>query len=401
MTALMTIAIRALSAATIALAVEPLSIQAQAPCTHNTDKGAPSRPAVLCNLGSGWSLYSGDSLLLTGVLNDSASGVSFRSLTDSSGDRITQVFKWTKRWGAPLSFELVVVTSDEGFAAEADADEDALPIVRHSDGPSWNRRNRAVYDRRGDWVISIDQPARVAISPQQATTGRQFHLVVTGDEIAIRFRPRFYQKHRGLHAFEPWTYRPWPTSVAGWTSWYAFRDSVTERDIHQTADVLAERLLPFGYEYLQIDDGFQQKPIGVPEHWLHANAKFPAGLSALRTYIADRGLKPGLWTNTTFHQEEWAKANPRYFVPSPDGGPGYGNWVGFVMDGSNPATLRDLVRPVYDTLARDGWQYFKVDALRHLLYEGYNSHAEYFAWRKVDREAVYRGFAQSIRDAIG
>jgi hypothetical protein len=29
-------------------------------------------------------------------------------------------------------------------------------------------------------------------------------------------------------------------------------------------------------------------------------------------------------------------------------------------------TLRDVVLPVYDSLAREGWQYFKVDALRHL-----------------------------------
>ena len=60
-----------------------------------------------------------------------------------------------------------------------------------------------------------------------------------------------------------------------------------------------------------------------------------------------------------------------------------------------------LVTPVYRALRRMGWDYFKLDALRHLRYEGYNSYAEYFAARKLDREAVFRGFVRQVRAAIG
>lgn len=362
----------------------------------------PNTPATLVRDGTSIALRIGSTELFTGTVGDAGGRAELRTVIDSSGGRITQVLKWTARGDTPLALEGVVHTSDEGFAAEAEPMEDELPIVRHSDGPSFNRRNRAVYDRHDDWVMSVDYPATVVIEPSTGSgSPRSFRLRASGREIALRFRPRFYQRHRGLHAYEPWTYKPWNTSVAGWSSWYAFRDKVTEQDIHQTADVLREKLLPFGYEYLQIDDGYQQNPIGVVDHWLHSNAKFPSGLPALRAYIADRGLKPGLWTNTTFHDSVWAKANARYFVPLPDGGPAYGNWVGYVMDGSNPSTLGALVRPVYDSLARDGWSYFKVDALRHLIYEGFNSHADYFASKGLDREAVFRAFVQDIRDAIG
>jgi hypothetical protein len=193
----------------------------------------------------------------------------------------------------------------------------------------------------------------------------------------------------------------WDWLVAGWSSWFAFFDRVTEADIHRTADVLASALLPYGYQYLQLDDGYERQPIGVPDHWLHANAKFPSGLAALRAYIAGRGLVPGIWTNVAFHDSAFAAAHPSYFVPAPEGGPAYGNWVGYVMDGTNPATLRDLVLPVYDTLAREGWGYFKLDALRHLKDEGYDSYAGVFRHRGLDRVAVYRGFVQTIRRAIG
>jgi hypothetical protein len=189
--------------------------------------------------------------------------------------------------------------------------------------------------------------------------------------------------------------------VAGWTSWFAFLDTVTEGDIRRTADVMAEQLAPWGYEYLQIDDGYERQPVGLPGHWLDANAKFPSGLAGLSRYIAGRGLKPGIWTNVSFHDRAFALAHPDYFITDSEGRPAWGNWVGYVMDGSKGATLNDLVRPVYDTLARQGWEYFKVDALRHLRYEGYDSWADAFRRRGQDRVAAYRALVQAIRDAIG
>jgi hypothetical protein len=159
-------------------------------------------------------------------------------------------------------------------------------------------------------------------------------------------------------------------------------------------------LKPFGYDVLQIDDGFQRLPISVPDNWLNTNEKFPGGLKGLQSYIAGKGLTPGLWTNTAFHDSAWAYAHPQYFVRGADGKPSRGNWVGYVMDGS-PATMRDLVLPVYSALKRQGWGYFKVDALRHTRYEGFNSHAAYFAQRKLDRVKVFRDFSRQIRNVIG
>ena len=325
-----------------------------------------------------------------------------RQVTNVANGAVTQVVKWTAQGRGRINVHLAVAASPDAIAVEVDRGADTLPLVRASIGPSHSLRNRAIYDRSRDWVLSVDAGATLTVEPLAPSSwGTSFLMTASGSEVVLRFRPRYYQKHRGLKYFQPWTFQPWKRSVTGWTSWYAFRDNVTQRDITETAAVIKDTLAPFGYEYVQIDDGFQQNPIGVPDHWLKTNDKFPDGLDGLKASITSQGLKPGLWTNVSFAQRDYALAHPEYFVKGPDGQPARGNWVGYVMDGANPKTLADLVLPVYRALKNAGWQYFKVDALRHLKYEGYNSFSDYFARKQLDRDAVYRQFASAITSAIG
>jgi len=362
---------------------------------------APRNAAAQVVLGDGFIAlrYDGTTIFEAGI-SASRGTPRVRQLLDTAGGRVTQIISVVSGAGR-YTMTGTVHTVGDAFAVDADPREDGVPIVRNSVGPSYSLLNRGVYDRDRDWLLSVDFPAGVKITPVAGNDSAAYQLVADGYEITLRFRPRFYQKHRGLAAFEPWMYRTWPRSMAGWTSWFAFKDQVTEADIHQAADVVSAKLAPYGYEALQIDDGFQRTPISVPDNWLNTNAKFPGGLKGLQNYIAGKGLTAGLWTNTTFHDSAWAFSHPQYFVRNADGTPSRGNWVGYVMDGANPATMRDLVLPVYAALKQQGWNYFKVDALRHLRYEGYNSHADFYAKQKLDRVKVYREFAQQIRNTIG
>lgn len=341
-----------------------------------------------------------DQVVFRGVLKAEGSPPRRKALVDRTNGKLTQLVGWTSRSGR-LTLDGIVSAPGDAFAVESDPREDAIPIVRHSVGPSYNLLNRAVYSRDGDWLVSVDVPAGVQITPVAGGDSSRFAVHASGGEITLRFRPRYYQRHRELPHYAPWNYRPWNGSIAGWSSWYAFRDRVTEADIHRTADVLAQQLGPYGLSYLQIDDGYQRTPISVPANWVQANGKFPSGLDSLARYINGRGLQAGIWTNTTFQDDAWAASHPQYFVRAADGTPAWGNWVGYVMDGSQPATMRDLVLPVYRQLKNMGWAYFKVDALRHLRYEGYNSYAAAFARRGLDRVAVYRDFVRQIRTTIG
>ena len=276
-----------------------------------------------------------------------------------TADAVDQVIALTASSSAgPLEVSGTVTGSAEAFPAEADRPLRGLPIVRHASGLSRSLRNHAVYDRRWDWALSVDdQPrTRTRVTPVADTAeGRTFRLEARGREILLRFRPRFYQQHRGLRYFEPWTYAIWPSPIAGWCSWFAFFDKVTEHDIKGTADVVAHALAPFGYEYVQMDDGYQ-RATGAPEFWLEANQKFPSGLPALAGYIKSKGLKPAIWTNAAFSQTDIADRHRDWFVRDPSGGLARGNWIDLVVDGSNPDALAALVRPIYRELRRQGWE---------------------------------------------
>lgn len=378
------------------LCIGPPHALAQAPSEP------PNTPAIVEVSDSLVVLRYQDRVLLQASIATTGGPVDLRRLTDSAGGRITQVLKWTATGNGRLTISGVVWGSPEAFAAESEPREDGLPVVRHASGAVTNRLNRSIYDRRSDWVLSVDVPAQVEMIPVAgADSGVSYRITATGGEISLRFRPRFYQRHRGLAEYRPWEYRPWPHSVAGWTSWYAYFDRVTEEDIHRTADVLGEVLRPFGYRYLQIDDGYQQLPIGLSDHWLRANAKFPNGLAELRRYIRGKGLEPGIWTNVSFQDSAAAEAHRGWFVRTEDGRPARGNWVGYVLDASATGTMDSLVLPVYRVLRQMGWTYFKLDALRHLRYEGYNSHAEYFNGKGLDRAAVFRDFVRQVRQVLG
>jgi hypothetical protein len=225
-------------------------------------------------------------------------------------------------------------------------------------------------------------------------------MLIIGEEICVRFRPRFYQKHRRLAFYEPWTYHVWDKPVVGWCSWFAYLDKISDDNVKRAADVLAETLRPYGLEYLQIDDGYQRNPVGWPDRWLRTNEKFPLGLQNLGDYIKNRGLRPGIWTNISVQQESLALDHPKFFVRDQAEKPYNSRWIGYAIDGSNAEAIDQLTRPVYSGLRSQGWEYFKVDALRHLRYEGYNGHLSYFSTRKIDPVQAYRSIVKAIRSEI-
>ena len=325
----------------------------------------------------------------------------FNTIVSTENGRVEQVFKWSSR-KEPLQLTGEIPGSAESFPCESERTEDAPLLVRHSVGLSHSALNRAVYDRRSDWLLSADFPTSVTVEPLLAAADSNvFRVALTGHDIIVRFRPGYYMNFKGLKRFQPWSYKVWDKPIAGWVSWFAYFRDITEENIRGTADVLSETLVPYGLEYLQIDDGYQQTPVGVPETWIVPNKKFPSGLASLSSYVRNKGLKPGIWTNVSFYQKEFVTTNPSLFVRDENGNPASGSWIGYVMDGSNPKTVDELIKPVYHALRAMGWQYFKVDALRHLRYEGYNSFSSYFSRKGLDREEVYRNVVASIRKEVG
>ena len=91
----------------------------------------------------------------------------------------------------------------------------------------------------------------------------------------------------------------------GWSSWNSFGLNINEGVVRGATDVMAEALLPSGYEYLLIDDGWPPDTA----HYKHAGParladgtipvskkKFPSGFKNLTDYVHSKGLRIGIYT---------------------------------------------------------------------------------------------------------
>ncbi len=352
-------------------------------------------------------LAYGGRIILKSSANSCDFAVQSAESSDPSSGALTQRLELGVKTPGAFVLEAELACDADAFACEVERPPDREAsgrelIVRHSFGPTQNRLNRAVYDRDGDWVLSAGAKTEATIEPiARDASHSSFRWRLRGDPIELVFRPRFFQKHRGLRYFEPWKSPLWNRSVVGWCSWFAYGTEVDEKKVLAVADVLAKELAPFGLEYVQIDDGYQRTPTALPETWLVPNEKFPSGLKALADGIRARGLKPALWVAATVQDPKVAKEHRELFVRDARGEVANGKWIGNVADFSQAATLDTFEHPLFRGLRDMGWDYVKLDALRHLRYEGYNSFAKYFEERGLDRVAVYRNLVANVRADLG
>lgn len=346
-------------------------------------------------------LYAG-APILTGQLEGPGAARARITSEVGRGDRgtVTQIIRLRASSSAALTLEAVVAASDQAFAAETYGPaQRRFALIRTSSGPDHNLRNDAVYDRAADWLLAF--PAGTVIEPTAAGAAQaRFRVTAQRGELRITFQPRYYQKFRHLDFYRPWTYRVWPDSVAGWSSWWAYQDSVSENDVRAVAQLFARKLRDFGYTYIQLDDGYHPRD-GYPADWLRTNAKFPSGLAGLASYERGLGLRPAIWENVAISDPELAAAHPDWFLHGPGTSPFSAPWVGYGLNGANPAAEDALIRPVYRALRQMGYQYVKVDTLRHLLYDaGYPSRAG-LAAQGSSPEQAFRNVLGAIRQELG
>lgn len=94
--------------------------------------------------------------------------------------------------------------------------------------------------------------------------------------------PRFTKANPALHPF------------MGWSSWSSIRQGVDAKIAKAQGRVMAARLKKFGYDYINIDAGWQQgyDRYGRPKPNLK---KFPGGMAPLARWLHKRGLKLGIY----------------------------------------------------------------------------------------------------------
>lgn len=167
-----------------------------------------------------------------------------------------------------------------------------------------------------------------------------------------------------------------PPQPVGYCTWYSDKHNGAsdEKHLAELGEFAAQHLKPFGFNFVQIDDGWQlgEKLNGPKKNFTDFNAKgpYPSGMKATADALKRLKITPGLWFMpfAGTHNDPWFADKQDWFVkragePSGSGTPYDTSWGGTSLDMTNPQAqkyLREIVRRISKEW---GYKYFKMDGL--------------------------------------
>jgi Melibiase/Alpha galactosidase C-terminal beta sandwich domain len=215
----------------------------------------------------------------------------------------------------------------------------------------------SLFDRVSDMAIEFPEETQWI-----APTGNQDVLELTlplSGITQIRLTPEYYTKALGVPFYAPFDERRFPRPPMVWCSWTSYYGDVTEQEVVENTDWLAKHLKPYGFQYVQLDDGYD-RGLKKGHYWIENwdPKKFPHGPKWLTEYIKSKGLHPGLWLVPNAYAGA-VKEHPDWYLRDEQGGiiQDYGTPA---LDSTHPEVL-DFLKKLFTTLRAWGFEYFKFD----------------------------------------
>jgi len=254
-----------------------------------------------------------------------------------------------------------------------------------------------LFDRKTDTAVSFSDQIQMKRNPQDPDL-LDATLPVPGNTL-VRLIPDYFTRTLGVPYYVPFDDSYFRKAPIVWCSWTAYYAEVKEEDIVRNTDWLAANLRPYGFEYIQIDDGYDRGKNG--EHYWIENwdtAKFPHGPQWLASYIKSKGLRPGLWLVPNAYAGA-VKEHPDWYVRDKQGKIML-DYRTPTLDSSHPAVL-DFLKRLFTTLNGWGFEYYKFDG-EH-AFPHYAPPADRTRLRdpSADPLTVYRNRIKLIRETIG
>lgn len=255
----------------------------------------------------------------------------------------------------------------------------------------------SLFDRKTDIAISFAQGTQLERSKQSADV-LDATIPVPGNTL-VRLTPDYFTKTLGAPYYIPFDDSYFRRAPMVWSSWTSYYSEVNEDHIVQNTDWLAANLKPYGFEYVQLDDGYDRG--AKNEHYWIENwdrKKFPHGPQWLTGYIKSKGLRPGLWLVPNAYAGA-VKEHPDWYVYDKQGKIML-DYNTPTLDSSNPAVL-GFVKKLFTTLNGWGFEYYKFDG-EHAFpkYAPPADHSRLFD-KATDPLTVYRNRIKLIRETIG
>jgi hypothetical protein len=214
----------------------------------------------------------------------------------------------------------------------------------------------SLFDRETDTAIDFGEGVALNRDPQNPDL-LKISLPVKGSRV-IRLIRKYYTNILGVPFYSHFDDKTFRTAPMVWSSWTSYYEDVTETDMTVNADWIATHLLPFGFEYVELDDGYDRTPEGHSwiEHW--DRNKFPHGPQWLTSYIRARGLKAGIWLVPNSYAAG-LRAHSNWYLYDKKGAV-VRDYSTPALDSTNPEAL-EVVQRVFQTLDDWGFEYYKLD----------------------------------------
>ncbi len=168
-----------------------------------------------------------------------------------------------------------------------------------------------------------------------------------------------------------------PPPPVGYCTWYSNKHGGASDEAHlaEIGEYAKQNLKPFGFDFVQIDDGWQQgdaKGNGPKKNFTQFNetGAYKSGMRATADALRKQGLTPGLWFMpfAGTHNDPWFADKQELFVkragaPSEAGTPYDTSWGGTSLDMTNPQAQKYVADIVKRISKEWTYKYFKMDGL--------------------------------------
>ncbi len=216
----------------------------------------------------------------------------------------------------------------------------------------------ALFDRNLDMAIVFSNQSQLVVNQQQPNL-LDVTIPVAGNT-AIRLLPHYYVHTLGLPFYERFNDSAFPAAPMVWGSWTSYYRDTREQDIVRNTDWLAANLKPYGFTYVQIDDGYDTRKDSLQHQWIDNWQRdlFPKGPAWMAGYIKSKGLHPGLWLVPNSYAGALA-THPEWYLRDK-----YGK---LVLDYDTPAIdythpgAQQWLHTLFTTLKNWGFEYYKFD----------------------------------------
>ncbi len=255
----------------------------------------------------------------------------------------------------------------------------------------------SLFDRTHDIAITFSRTTQMKRDSHDPDL-LDMTIPVPGKSV-IRLTPDYYTRTLGVPVYSQFDDSVFPSAPVIWGSWTAYYYEARESDIVANTDWLSENLKSYGFQYVQIDDGYDR---GKDEghYWIENWNKtlFPHGPAWLAKYIKSKGLHPGLWLVPNSYAG-FLKQHPDWYLYDKSGKI-IKDYKTPALDHTNPG-VQEWLKKLFTTLKGWGFEYFKFDGELSLPEYVPDLDLSRLYDKTIDPLTAYRDRLSLIRSVIG